>query len=170
MKRIALPEGIETAIAQSRARWRRLARRERRLVSVALTVVALALLWAIAVQPAWHTLRTAPAQIDAVDLQLQQMQRMAGETRELRALPPVKPSQAIEALRGATDRLGPSAKLSLVGDRATVSFEGVPGEALAAWLGEVRSAARARPDDAKLSRGPAGSFSGSVTLGLARPG
>ena len=169
MKRSLLPEGVGTALAQARTRWSRLARRERQWVSAACALVALALLWALAVQPAWRTLRDAPALIDAVDLQLQQMQRMAAETRELRALPPVRQAQAIDALRGATERLGPSAKLSLVGDRATVSFDAVAGDALAAWLGEVRSAARARPDEARLSRTPAGRYSGSITLGLARP-
>lgn len=151
-----------------RARWRRLARRERRMVAAALAVLGLGLLWVLAVQPAWRTLREVPAQIESVELQLQQMQRDATETRELRNLPTVKPSQAEAALRGATDRLGANARLTLQGDRATLTLNGVSGEALAAWLGEVRTAARARPDEAKLSRGPNG-YSGSVLLSLSRP-
>ena len=164
-----LPPAVAEALAPYTARWAGLASRERRLVKGAAALIGLALVWLIAVQPAWRTLRETPAQIDAVELQLQQMQRMAVESRGLRALPTVKTAQATDALRAATDRLGPNAKLALLGDRATLTLDGVSGEALAAWLGEVRSAARARPDEAKLSRGPNG-YSGSVVLSLARPG
>lgn len=169
MKAIALPAGVVTARSQLQARWRQLARRERRLVTAMVVVIGLVLLWWVAVAPAWTTLRETPAQLDAVELQLQQMQRLAAESRELRGLPAVKRSQAEDALRGATERLGPNAKLALQGDRAILTLSGVPGDALVAWLGEVRSAARARPDEAKLSRG-AGGYSGSVVLSLVRPG
>lgn len=164
-----LPVALGETLAPYQARWAALAPRERRLVKAAGLAVGLAVVWMIAVQPAWRTLRDTPAQVDALELQLQQMQRMAVESQQLRATPAVKSAQATEALRAATDRLGPSAKLAVLGDRATLTVEGVSGEALAAWLGEVRSAARARPDEAKLSRGPNG-YSGSVVLSLARPG
>jgi general secretion pathway protein M len=39
---------------------------------------------------------------------------------------------------------------------------------LQAWLTEVRSAARARPVEAQLQRGPTG-FSGSIVLSLGSP-
>ena len=42
------------------------------------------------------------------------------------------------------------ASSSLQGDRATLTFTGVPFEALRDWLGEARSAARARPIEAQL--------------------
>ena len=164
-----LPPALSEALATCRARWVALAPRERRLVKAAVALIGAVLLWLIAVQPAWRTLRDTPAQVDAVELQLQQMARMAEESKQLRATPAVKTAQATEALRAATDRLGPNAKLAVLGDRATLTLDGVSGEALAAWLGEVRSAARARPDEAKLSRGPNG-YSGSVVLSLARPG
>ena len=48
-----------------------------------------------------------------------------------------KPGIADEA---ATARLGPKAKLSLQGDRAVLTLQGVPGDALKAWLAEARSA------------------------------
>lgn len=169
MASLALPPSMLALREQLQVRWSRLARRERRLVGGVLALVGLALLWMIAVQPAWRTLRDTPAQIDTVEQQLQQMQRLAAESRELRALPVVRQAQAEEALRGATERLGSNAKLTLQGERATLSLSGVSGEALAAWLGEVRSAARARPEEAKLSRGPTG-YSGTVLLTFARPG
>jgi general secretion pathway protein M len=167
--RPSLPPGLNAALVRARAQWAGMARRERRLIVMALVAVTVALVWLLAVQPAWRSLRETPAQIDALDLQLQDMQRLAAESRQLRALPAVPPGQAEAALRGATERLGPSAQLTLQGERATLTLTGVPGEALAAWLGEVRSAARARPDEAKLSRGPTG-YSGSVVLSLPRNG
>lgn len=167
--RPVLPPAVNTALATARARWAGMAQRERRLLTMALWVVGLAAVWLLAVQPAWRTLRETPAQLDALDLQLQDMQRLAAESRELRALPAVPPGQAEAALRGATERLGPTARLTLQGERATLNVTGVSGEALAAWLVEVRSAARARPDEASLSRGPNG-YTGTVTLGLPRSG
>lgn len=169
MASLALPPSVVALRDQFQTRWVKLATRERRMVSGVLLLVGLALLWLIAVQPAWRTLRDTPAQIDAVERQLQQMQRLAAESRELRALPVVKQAQAEEALRGATERLGSNAKLTLQGERATLSLSGVSGEALSTWLGEVRSAARARPEEAKLSRGPTG-YSGTVLLSFARSG
>jgi general secretion pathway protein M len=157
--------GLSQRLAPLQARWRALAPRERNGVSIAAAVVGALLLWLVAVQPAWRTLREVPAQIDALDLQLQQMQRLAGETRELRAQPVVGSAQAEAALRASTERLGSAAKLTLQGDRATLQLTGVPGPALAAWLAETRSAARARPVEAALTRGANG-FSGSVVLAL----
>lgn len=152
---------------RAQARWATLAPRERRLLQAAGGVIALALVWMLLVQPAWRTLRDTPARLEAVELQLQQMQRLAAEARELRAMPAVGAAQAEAALQAATVRLGPNAKLVLQGERATLSVNGVAGEALVVWLGEVRSAARARPDEAQLSRGATG-YTGSVVLSLAR--
>lgn len=157
--------GLSQRLAPLQARWQALAPRERNGVAIAAVVLGLLLLWLVALQPAWRTLREVPAQIDALDVQLQQMQRLAGETRELRAQPVVGSSQAEAALRASTERLGSAAKLTLQGDRATLQLTGVPGPALAAWLAETRSAARARPVEAALTRGAAG-FSGSVVLAL----
>ena len=57
----------------------------------------------------------------------------------------------------------------LQGERATLTINGISGNALTGWLGEVRSAARARPVEATLSRGQNG-YSGSIALQLARAG
>lgn len=145
--------------------WNRLAPRERRYASIAIAVVTVLLLWTIAIQPAWRTLSTAPKQLDALDAQLQQMQSLAGETRDLRAAPPVSPSQATAALRAASDRLGSRAGLTLQGERATLNLTGVQGPQLIAWLSEIRIAARARVSEAQLSRGPEG-YTGNIVIAL----
>lgn len=164
-ERLALPPRLADARAQWRARWRSLAPRERRGLTIAAALLGVLVVWMLAVQPAWRSLRSAPAQIDALDLQLQQMQRLAAEARELRATPAVAPSQAAEAMRSATAALGERARLTLQGDRAVVALTGIAGDRLATWLAEARSAARARPVEAQLTRGPQG-YSGSIVLTL----
>jgi general secretion pathway protein M len=156
---------LDTAAAPLRAQWQALGPREQTGLRAAAWVLAVLVIWLLAVQPAWRTLRQAPAQIEAVELQLQQMQGLAAEVKSLRAAPPVSTAQATEALQAASARLGAAAKLSINGDRAVLTVSGVASEPLLAWLGEVRSAARARPVEAQLLRGPQG-FSGTVVLSL----
>jgi general secretion pathway protein M len=110
-------------------------------------------------------LRSAPAELDALEAQWQQMQRLAGESRELRTAAPVPQAQSAAALRAATERLGAQAKLSQAGERATLNLSGVSGAQLGAWLVEARSAARARVVEAQLTRGPQG-YSGNVVVTL----
>lgn len=147
-------------------RWSALAVRERRYVGIAAVLVGGALLWMFAIQPAWRVTSEAPAKLDQLDMQLQQMQRLQSETTLLRAAPPVGPSQAAMALKSATERLGDGAKLAMQGDRATLTLTAVSADALRAWLQEARSTARARPVEMQLVRNARG-FGGSlvVTLG-----
>ena len=145
--------------------WLGLARRERRLMGTAAGIVAVALLWWVALGPAVRTLQRAPAQIDAVEAQLQLMQRLAAEARELRAVTPVPADQAANVLKAATARLGDKGRLSLQGDRAVLTVAGVGSVALRDWLAEARSGARARTIEANLSRGASG-LTGTVVVGM----
>ncbi len=150
--------------------WRQLGERERLALSLGAVALGLLLLWSIAIQPALRTLRQTPPQLAALETQLQLMQRLALEARELRALPAVPATQAQEALRAASSHLGAGARLSLAGERAVLSLSHVAAEPLQAWLGEVRSAARARPVEVNLQRSPQG-YSGTIvlTLGVSAP-
>lgn len=148
-----------------RARWRALGARERRGVAIAAALVGLALLWFVALQPALRTLRSAPATIDALDAQLQQMQRQAAEVRELRATPPLPAGQSAAALKVASDKLGERGRLVVLGDRATLTLTNATPEQLRRWLAEARASARARPLEATLARGAQG-YSGTVVVVL----
>ena len=161
--RTALP-----ALAGLGAAWQKLAPRERRLVGAAALLLAGAALGWGAGQPAWQTLRTAPARLDALEAQTQAMRQQAAEVRELRQSPPPSPAQAAAALKAASDRLGAAARLTVQGERAMLMVEGVGPDALRDWLTEARSGARARPIEAQLARTEAG-FSGSITVALPAP-
>ena len=148
---------------QARAFWRGRALRERQALAIGLVALIAVLVWILLVQPAWRTVSQAPAQLARIDQQLQQLQAMADEVKALRAVAPVSSTQAAAALRAATARLGNQARLSLQGDRASVTFTSIDAEDLRDWLGEVRSAARARPVEASLSRVGDG-YSGTVVV------
>ncbi len=147
------------------ATWRGLAPRERGGLALAALALGLLLLVLVFINPALRTLREAPARLDQLDAQLAQMQAWAAEAQQLQAQPPVNPAQALAALRAASEFLGPEASLNLQGDRATLHFNNLGGEALGAWLAEARRAARARPLEAQLQRGPGG-YGGSIVLQL----
>lgn len=81
-------------------RWKALAPREQNLVLAASAIVALALLWWVALAPALKTLRTAPARHAALDAQLQRMQSLQAEALQLQAAPRGTPGDAVGSLRG----------------------------------------------------------------------
>ena len=159
------PTGLAAALAPARHWWRTLPARDRRLLLWAAALLCAALLWWLALQPALRTLRSAPAQIEAAEAQLRAMQRLAAEADELRSTPPVSGEQAAAALRAATERLGEQAKLSLQGERAVLTLNGVATGQLRDWLAEARSGARARPVEASLLRSGAG-FSGTLVVAI----
>jgi general secretion pathway protein M len=183
------PGALTRALQQLREsvlpQWQRLAPRERSGLLLAAGAVLVLLVWMIGVQPALDTLRSLPPQQAELDRQWQQMLAQAAEARELRGQAVLPPAQAEAALRSATDRLGAAARLNVQIDRVVVTLTDVQPAALMAWLGEVRSAARARVIEAQLRRSvappaPAGKaaapapsptgLNGSVVLALQRPG
>lgn len=156
---------VATTLAPWQARWKALAPRERQLVLAAAALVGAALLWWIAIAPAWRSVQAAPAKLDQLDAQLQTMQRLAGEVQGLRAAPAVGPAQSQAALKAASDGLGGAGRLVITGDRATMTFVNANGAQVRDWLAEVRSAARARTVEANLLRGPQG-YNGTVVVVL----
>lgn len=158
-----LPPGVAAARQQADRFWKRLAPRERQAVALMLLALAGLAIWLVLVQPALRTIAEAPVELDRLDGQFQQMQLAANEVQGLRAASPVSPEQATSALRAASERLGNAAKLTVQGDRATLTLTKVTTDALRDWLNEVRSAARARPVEAQLIRSADG-YSGSIAV------
>lgn len=156
--------------AALRSRWQALAAREQTLVLAAATLVAVALLWWVAVAPALATLRTAPARHAELDAQLQRMQSLRAEAQQLQSAPRNSRGDSVGALRAAlAQRMGNTAQINVVGDRATVTLKGAPADALGQWLAQARSNARAAPVEVRLARSaaaaPAPNAPAPVTLG-----
>ena len=87
-------------------RWNALEARERTLVQFTGAVVALAVLWWVALQPALRTLRETPQQLAEISTQTQHMQRLAQEARELRGAPPVASAQARSVASSTSHSIG----------------------------------------------------------------
>lgn len=145
-----------------------LAVRERRLVLAAALIVGLALLWWLAIHPAWRTLREAPARHAALDAQLARMQQLAQTAEGLRAASTGQPpgrDEALRALEAATGALGGTGQISVLGDRATLTLRQAEALALAGWLQQVRVNARLLPLESQLNRdGPGTTWSGSLVV------
>ncbi|MDR2127692.1 MAG: type II secretion system protein M [Burkholderiaceae bacterium] len=155
---------------RGRAVWGALNARERLGVALAAGVVALALLWLVALAPALKTLRQADTQRERLDTQLQGMQRLKAQADALKAQPRLGLDDALGALeQSVQQRLGSAGRLSVVGNRATVSLTRASATDLAAWLQEARVNVRAVPVEARLTRAgapDAPEWSGTLSLAL----
>jgi general secretion pathway protein M len=150
-----------------RAHWASLAPREQAMLGAAAAVIALALLWWIALGPALATLRSADAQHRTLDTQLQTMRRLQSQAKAMQSQPRQNPDEAMRQLEAAIrQQLGTSARYAIAADRVTVTLTNTPAAALAQWLAQVRTNARAIPGEARLTRNPAGGWDGSLVLTL----
>ena len=158
-----------TAITDTRdqllARYAKLDPRERLMVVIIGAALGFLVVWLLLVRPAWKTLDDSPALLGQADAQLLQMQSIAIEAKQLRALPPVPPSVAEQVLKAATDSLGSKAKLAMQGDRAVLSLTGATGEDMRTWLIQARGGARARPVEANLTRSGDG-YNGTLIVSI----
>lgn len=162
------PSPVQRARANVAAWYGALAERERRLVLIAALIVGLALLWWLAIAPAWQTLRAAPARHATLDAQLARMQQLAQITEALRAgstgQPPGR-DEALRALEAATGALGGTGQVAVLADRATLTLRQTEAVALAGWLQQVRVNARLLPLESQLNRdGPGTTWSGTLVL------
>jgi general secretion pathway protein M len=151
-------------------RWAQLAARERHMLLTALAVVLIALLWQLLLAPSLKTLRTAPAQAQALDTQLQRMLSLQALAKALQQQAPLGYDDAVRALNLATKQtLGGTAQVSVSGERASVTLQAASADALAQWLAQVRLNARTTPIEARLTRvaTPTGvTWSGTLVMGL----
>ncbi|WP_439517829.1 type II secretion system protein GspM [Hydrogenophaga sp.] len=162
------PNAFKRLSATTSTTFARLAPRERRAVVIAAWVLGLGLVWWLAVAPALDTLFQANARHARLDAQLAQMQRMATAADALRgqntALPPSR-DEVLRTLEVATNGLGGTAQLSVLGDRATVTLRNTQPDALAQWLAQVRINARLIPLQSQLTRDPGSpGWSGTVVF------
>lgn len=141
------------ALAAWHTRWNGLSTRERSLIAVSVAVVALALLWTLALAPALHTLRNAPARHAQLDAQLQHMRSLQAQAQALQAAPTLSSAQAQRTLQTTlTQQLSSNAKMHISDARAQITFQKVPAATLAHWLAQTRSNAHTTPVQMQLTR------------------
>ena len=152
---------IEALQARWQAWWPELAPREQRMVVIAGALVALALVWWVALAPALRTLATAPAAHAELDAQLQQMAALQIQAKALQSQPRANREDALRALETSVRQgLGPNAQIQVAGAGAgegvLVTLRATPADGLAQWLAQARGNARAVPREVHLVRTPAG--------------
>lgn len=158
---------MNEAIARLRARWAALAPREKAVVAAGLALVTLAIIWWVLIGPALSTLRTADAQHRTVDTQLQRIAALRTEAQSLQSQPRQGYDEALRQLeQSVRQRLGANGRITVTGDRATVSVSGVSPDALAQWLQQARTGARVAPGEAHLVRNPNGAWDGTLVVSL----
>ncbi|TAG26566.1 MAG: type II secretion system protein M [Burkholderiales bacterium] len=159
----------KTALSGLAERWGLLAPRERWALGSAGTLIFAALLWWIGISPALKQLRQASEATPQLDAQLQLMRAQASEATTLKAQRALSYDESLRSLEGSMKTLGTGASLNVSDARASITLRAVNGDALAAWLAQVRSNARLVPSELRLKKNATAtptSWDGSVVLNL----
>lgn len=143
-------------MAQLGAWWQGLARRERRLVAAAAGVIVAALLYAVAIEPAWRTRARLARELPQLQAQLAEMEALREEARLLKQQGFGTDSSG--SLRAGAQRslarAGLAATLRDEGERGlAVSAAGVSAQAWFAWLEEFTRESRVGVVRARVERG-----------------
>lgn len=162
---------MPTALAPLQDYWRALDAREQTLIRRAAILVGLALLWWTLLAPPLRTLSQAEAQQRIVDMQGEKMLKLQDQAKVLQAQPKINRDDALRALEASVkQRLGASAQLNVVGDRATVMLRNTPADALAQWLAQARLNARTIPSEVRLVRSTSTNLANSTAIANAPSG
>lgn len=149
------------------ARWQGLPPREKTMVAAAGAIVAVVLLWLVALGPALDVLRSADGQHRVLDAQLQHMRGLQQQAQGLQGQPRQTRDEALRRLEASVrQRLGTTARMSVTGDKVNITVTGAQPDALAQWLTQARVDARSLPSEARLTRNSAGLWDGTLVLVL----
>lgn len=150
----------KAGLAGLRRIWQTMQPREQWMVALAIACVTLAGLWWLAIEPAWKTYRTYPAQRQELEQQVQHMQAMRQQALQLQG-------QMASAAQGAAGDvaaasaalqssakalLGPQAQTQTAGERVTVRFDNAAAASVQQWLRETRENTRSQPVQVRLQR------------------
>lgn len=140
---------VQSALRQA---WAQRQPREQTLLALGAAVLLLAALWQLGLASALRTWQEAPAQQARLDQQSQAMQQLQAQAKKLQQPLTLSRSESVQWLEKNLADLGAGAKISVQGERATLSLEAAPAEALARWLGLARERALALPVQAQLQQ------------------
>ncbi len=146
-------------------RWQALSPREQRGFSLLGALLAVLLLWLIAIAPALNTLRGSDHRRAQIGQQHAHMLALQAQAQALQTRTPISREEALRNLQGLTP--GAQMQLNVQGDRVMVQLKAVPAAALASWLTQARSQAQALPVKAHLTRSnTAMTWDGSLVMSL----
>ncbi|WP_408595012.1 type II secretion system protein GspM [Limnohabitans sp.] len=155
-----------------RARWQALSSSEQRSLSWLGGVLCVALVYSVAIAPAWRTLKHSQAQREQLGLQLAQMQALQAQAQALQQRTPMSRDEALRTLQSLSNAAGSGLQLTVQGERVSVQVKALPASALAQWLQMVRTQAQSLPVEAHLSQassanpGAPVSWNGTLVLSL----
>ena len=133
--------------------WRSRSPRERLGLTLAASLIALALLWQIGLAPALRTWQEAPTRQATLDAQRERLLQLQQQAQALQALPRVGQEEALRWLQGpAIEALGPGAQVRVQGDQVQVQLQAASPEGLTRWLRQAREQARALPQQVQLQQ------------------
>jgi general secretion pathway protein M len=143
-------------IAPMHAAWAQRQPRERQLIALLAWLMALAVMWQVALAPALQTLHDAPARQASLDAQTQKMRTLQAEALSLKKPTPITRSEATRWLESSVaETLGAGTRISVQGERATLTLQAAPAAELARWLSQARERAQALPVQAQLQQATA---------------
>jgi general secretion pathway protein M len=132
-----------------------LARRERKMVVAAIAVTAVALLYAAAIEPAWHARARLARELPQLQEQLAELEALRDEARVLRQQGFGTDTRgSFQAnLERSLVRAGLAGKLRADSERSiAVSVGSVPAQAWFAWMEEFARESRVRIAHARIMR------------------
>ena len=145
--------------------WLHASAREQVALRIAATLVLLALVWWVGLQPALKTLKNARTQAPVVRAQYAPLLQLQAQAAALRAQVQQPVSDPKAVLQDSISTLEKNARVALAGERATVSFKQARPADLALWLEQLRLKAHSSVLEMHMTQA-AGLWSGSVLVQL----
>lgn len=142
--------------------WQQRQPRERVLIGLALTAIALLLLWTSTLQPAWRLWHQPPAKSMQRDLAL--MRALQAQAQALQQQPRINASQSRLAISQSVQALG--GRLISQGSAVVIDLPAAPAYALFGWVETIGPQMGARVTQASLQEIEPGRWGGQLTLEL----
>lgn len=146
-------------MARLREWWVGLDRRERAMTAAAAAFAAIALLFLVAIEPAWKARQRLAAELPKLRVQAGEVQMLAQEAGQLkqRGVAVESADAARAALEQSLARAGlPATRVAVLDERRiAVTSSGVAVSQWLAWAEEAARDSRLRIATARMSRGPA---------------